>query len=172
MHLWHKRFADLLNVVVVVKTNLQTGATAHVVLFSRDLELASDKLVEYYRLRFQIEFNFRDAKQYWGLEDFMTVNPTPTRYKKACKSLDKSAPFLPIISHPKPPPRQFRWQCDFFDLAVVKWIYKITHNCLMYAQFVHTIYSWSHGLKTNGKEIYVNMASTLWVPKQYSISRW
>jgi hypothetical protein len=27
-------------------------------------------------LRFQIEFNFRDAKQYWGLEDFMTVPPT------------------------------------------------------------------------------------------------
>lgn len=77
MRLWHKRFADLLNVVVVVKTNLQTGATAHVVLFSSDLELASDKLVDYYRLRFQIEFNFRDAKQYWGLEDFMTVNPTP-----------------------------------------------------------------------------------------------
>ena len=27
----------------------------------------------YYRLRFQIEFVFRDAKQYWGLEDFMNV---------------------------------------------------------------------------------------------------
>ncbi len=24
-------------------------------------------------MRFQIEFNFRDAKQYWGLEDFMNV---------------------------------------------------------------------------------------------------
>jgi putative transposase len=24
-------------------------------------------------LRFQIEFNFRDAKQFWGLEDFMNV---------------------------------------------------------------------------------------------------
>jgi len=23
-----------------------------------------------------IEFNFRDAKQYWGLEDFMTTNPS------------------------------------------------------------------------------------------------
>ena len=27
-------------------------------------------------MRFQIEFNFRDAKQYWGLEDFMNVTPT------------------------------------------------------------------------------------------------
>jgi len=28
-----------------------------------DLELAYDKLIDYYQLRFQIEFNFRDAKQ-------------------------------------------------------------------------------------------------------------
>jgi putative transposase len=27
-------------------------------------------------LRFHIECNFRDAKQYWGLEDFMNVTPT------------------------------------------------------------------------------------------------
>ena len=26
-----------------------------------------------------IEFNFRDAKQYWGLEDFMTTNPMAVR---------------------------------------------------------------------------------------------
>ena len=34
-------------------------------------------MIDYDRLRFQIEFNFRDAKQYWGLEDFMTVKQTP-----------------------------------------------------------------------------------------------
>ena len=27
-------------------------------------------------MRFQIELNFRDAKQYWGLEDCMHVTPT------------------------------------------------------------------------------------------------
>ena len=27
-------------------------------------------------LRFQIEFNFRDAKQFWGLEDFMNLSQT------------------------------------------------------------------------------------------------
>jgi putative transposase len=27
-------------------------------------------------VRVQIEFNCRDAKQYWGLEDFMNVTPT------------------------------------------------------------------------------------------------
>jgi putative transposase len=69
----HKEFPQPLNVVVLVKTKLKTGAQAHVLLFSSDLALPFDSLVEYYSLRFQIEFTFRDAKQYWGLEDFMTV---------------------------------------------------------------------------------------------------
>lgn len=77
MTMWHKLFPDLLNVVIIRKINLKTQACAHVVLFSSDLELAYDKLIDYYRLRFQIEFNFRDAKQFWGLEDFMNVNQTP-----------------------------------------------------------------------------------------------
>ena len=74
--LLHKEFAQPLNVVIIVKTNLHTQARAHVILFSSDLELAYAPLVDYYSLRFQIEFNFRDAKQYWGLEDFMNVTPT------------------------------------------------------------------------------------------------
>ena len=47
------------------------------VLFSSDLTLGAADLIEYYRLRFQLEFNFRDAKQYWGLEDFMSVKERP-----------------------------------------------------------------------------------------------
>src|SRR6266853_3423501 len=74
--LLHKEFAQPLNVVIIVKTNLHTQAHAHVLLFSSDLTLAAASLVDYYGLRFQIEFNFRDAKQYWGLEDFMNVTPT------------------------------------------------------------------------------------------------
>src|SRR5919197_3152969 len=76
MHVLHKEFAQPLNVVIIAKTNLRTQARAHVVLFSSDLALAYASVVDYYGLRFQIEFNFRDAKQYWGLEDFMNVTPT------------------------------------------------------------------------------------------------
>ncbi len=50
--------------IVIVKTNLTTGKSAKVLLFSDDLVLAYDNLIDYYQLRFQIEFNFRDAKQY------------------------------------------------------------------------------------------------------------
>ena len=76
VHAWHRNFPELLNVAVIVKTNLKTGRCAKVLLFSDDLALASETLIEYYSLRFQIEFDFRDAKQYWGLEDFMNVKET------------------------------------------------------------------------------------------------
>jgi hypothetical protein len=75
----HKSVAQLLNIVIIVKTNLKTHAQAHVLLFSSDLALAFDKLIDNYCLRFQLEFNFRDAKQYWGLEDFMTTQATRVR---------------------------------------------------------------------------------------------
>jgi hypothetical protein len=74
--LLHKEFAQPLNVVIIEKVNLTTQARAHVLLFSSDLSLAYEKLIDYYSLRFQIEFTFRDAKQYWGLDDFMNITDT------------------------------------------------------------------------------------------------
>jgi hypothetical protein len=73
MTLLNREFAAPINVVVILKTNLSTKKLAHVILFSTDLELPYQKLYDYYTLRFQIEFNFRDAKQYWGLDDFMNI---------------------------------------------------------------------------------------------------
>ena len=70
---YNKAFTFPLNVVILVKTNLLTKAKASVILFTTDLELEYQKIIKFYRLRFQIEFNFRDAKQYWGLEDFMNI---------------------------------------------------------------------------------------------------
>jgi len=72
-NLLNKGFTFSINVVVILKTNLSTHKQAHIILFSTDLKLSYEKLVDYYTLRFQIEFNFRDAKQYWGLDDFMNI---------------------------------------------------------------------------------------------------
>jgi len=103
MNVWHKKFSDLLHVVVIVKINLKTQAVAHVVLFSSNVELAYDALIDYYHLRFQIEFNFRDAKQYWGLEDFMTVKQTPV-YNSA-----NLAMFMVNVSHAVMHPMRTHW---------------------------------------------------------------
>ena len=73
----HKKFPDPLNVVCILKTQPLRQSKSHVLLFSSDLTLDAETLMDYYSLRFQLEFNFRDAKQYWGLEDFMNVNKTP-----------------------------------------------------------------------------------------------
>ena len=77
MEMLHRKFADSLNVVIIQKINLTTGKMAHVNLFSSSLTLGYEKIIDYYSLRFQIEFVFRDAKQYWGMEDFMNIKQTP-----------------------------------------------------------------------------------------------
>ena len=51
-------------------------AAKEIAAANNDGDLSAEKIVRYYGLRFQIEFNFRDAKQYWGLEDFMNVKET------------------------------------------------------------------------------------------------
>lgn len=45
--------------------------TAHPLWVKQVLDALT--LIDYYPLRFPIEFTFRDAKQYVGLEDFMGV---------------------------------------------------------------------------------------------------
>ncbi len=74
--LLHTEFAQPLNVVIIEKYNRTTQRHAHVILFSSDLALPYAKVIDYYSLRFQIEFTFRAAKQYWGLDDFMNVTGT------------------------------------------------------------------------------------------------
>src|SRR2546428_5437198 len=107
--LLHKEFVHPLNVVIIVKTNLRTQAQAHVLLFSSDLTLAYASLVDYYGLRFQIEFNFRDAKQYCGLEDFMNVTPTGAPMRRTCRC---SWSMWPTVS---------RWTDVRMTLTIVSW---------------------------------------------------
>ena len=46
---------------------LNTKTDKHILLACTDLELDAFKIIDYYRLRFKIEFLFRDAKQFTGL---------------------------------------------------------------------------------------------------------
>ena len=71
MVLLNPSFDDKLNVVIVQK--IIEKKIVHVIFFSTDLELDYQKIIDYYSSRFQIEFNFRDAKEFWGLEDFMNI---------------------------------------------------------------------------------------------------
>ena len=61
----HIQFQRNLRVVLVVDTKNKRKA----VLFSTDLNLDALPIYRYYKARFQIEFLFRDAKQFTGLTD-------------------------------------------------------------------------------------------------------
>jgi len=89
----HKLFADKLNIVIIQKTNTKTNQIGHIVLFSSDLNLDCMKIKDYYSLRFQIEFVFRDAKQHWGMEDFMNIK------KEAVNNGANLSTFMVNISH-------------------------------------------------------------------------
>src|SRR5881296_630483 len=69
----------------------------------RQLELAPPGAAEFVICDHTIELNFRDAKQYWGLEDFMTVNQTPV-YNSA-----NLAMFMVNLSHAVMRPLQPQW---------------------------------------------------------------
>lgn len=65
-----KSYQSLTLNLVVLRTENEQGKVSINVFFSDDLTLQADILLDYYSLRFQIEFDFRDAKQYFGLSDF------------------------------------------------------------------------------------------------------
>ena len=56
-------------VKVVIMRREEKGKQLQALLFSTDVELPALTIIEYYKLRFQIEFLFRDAKQHTGLGD-------------------------------------------------------------------------------------------------------
>lgn len=55
--------------VVVLVNRTKPQKPRYVVLFATDCELTAQTIYEYYTARFQIEFLFRDAKQFAGLSD-------------------------------------------------------------------------------------------------------
>lgn len=65
---WHVSLKRALRVVVLVNRK-DPRKPRFIVLASTDLTLDGRKLVEFYAARFQIEFLFRDSKQFTGLSD-------------------------------------------------------------------------------------------------------
>ena len=72
----HKSFEMPLNVVILIRFDKNGQAKSHksrAVLFSTDLNADYKTIMDSYHARFQIEFNFRDARQFFGLSNFKNV---------------------------------------------------------------------------------------------------
>jgi len=83
------------------KDGVYTGQYA--VLFSTDLNLEGRLIYQYYKSRFQIEFLYRDAKQYCGLNHCQARSENKLHFhfnaSLASVSLAKAAHYLPIKKH-------------------------------------------------------------------------
>lgn len=61
---------------IVVRHILKEEKIARVIVnFSTDLEITASKVLDYYQMRYQIEYLFRDAKGHLGLEDTQSRQP-------------------------------------------------------------------------------------------------
>ncbi|KAM3090147.1 transposase, partial [Phormidesmis sp. 146-12] len=65
---WHVSLKRQIR-LAVLKDTRKPNKSGYVVLFSTDLTQSAEQIYRFYRLRFQIEFIFRDAKQFTGLGD-------------------------------------------------------------------------------------------------------
>jgi len=75
-------------------------AKSHAILFSTDLSLSPEKILLYYKQRFQIEFLFRDAKNFAGLENCQARSINKINFHVNASlttvSLAKALHYLPI----------------------------------------------------------------------------
>ena len=112
----HVHFKRNLRVVKVVDTASQRWA----LLFSTDVALAAETIYRYYKARFQIEFLFRDAKQFTGLSDCQARSKTKLHFHFAAS--------LTAVTVAKLDARQQRdSQATSFSMASVKRRYFNVH---------------------------------------------
>lgn len=92
-------------------------AKSHAILFSTDLGLSPGKILLYYKQRFQIEFLFRDVKNFAGLDNCQARSVNKINFHVNASlttvSLAKALHYLPI-------PREQR---DSFSMLDVKTMY-------------------------------------------------
>jgi hypothetical protein len=69
---WHISLKRQIRIVYLINIR-QPDKPRVALLFSTDTALEPERLHQYYKARFQIEFVFRDAKQFAGLSDFNTA---------------------------------------------------------------------------------------------------
>lgn len=77
----HKSFDMSLNIVLIVKYTKQGKQTkkGQIVLFSTDLTAHYNTIIDFYHARFLIEFNFRDARSFFGLTNFKNTKETQVK---------------------------------------------------------------------------------------------
>jgi len=114
-----------INLVIVY--TCKNSKWTHKLYFSTDLELSADMVLEYYKTRFQIEFIYRDGKQFTGLNDCQARSENKLHFHF---NTSLTAINVAKISHWISIPKEER---KSFSMANVKTMY---HNELMIDRFI------------------------------------
>jgi hypothetical protein len=99
----HVQFKCDLHVLLIIDTRTKRQA----VLFSTDVTLDALTLYRYYKARFQIEFLFRDAKQFTGLSDCQARSPAKLAFHFNVTLTAVSLVKLEARQHPENADRPF-----------------------------------------------------------------
>jgi hypothetical protein len=115
---WHVSLKRQLRVVVLVNRHAAHKPRS-IVLASTDLTLDGRKLVELYVARFQIEFLFRDSKQFTGLTDCQSRAEAVLHFHfNAALATLNLARAEELLAQPEPKPQVFSmasWKQRYFN---------------------------------------------------------
>ena len=122
----------LLNVVVLVHQHQLTKKQTRTILFSSDLSLTANQIIEYYSLRFQIEFDFRDAKQFYGLSTFKNYHQT-----QVTNAVNLSFT-MTLIGKLLLKKYKEQWQCDSMGVSDLKSLLRIQKHTEIFLNYTKT----------------------------------
>ena len=130
-----------INLVIVYP--YKKGNWSHKLYFCTDLQLSGQLVLEYYQTRFQIEFTYRDGKQFTGLNDCQARSQNKLHFQfnasLTAVNLAKITHWLSIPKH----------QRKAFSMSDVKTMY---HNQLLLNRFF-TVFGIRPDLKKNKNKI-------------------
>ena len=114
-----------ISLVYVLYTNAK-GKETHKLYFSTDLEMAALDILNYYQSRFQIEFLYRDGKQFTGLSDCQArgENKLNFHFNASLTSIN-----IAKVVHWLSIPKEDRKNFSIFDIKT------LNHNILLLKRF-------------------------------------
>ena len=135
-----KSLKQLINLVIVFTK--RKGKWSFKLYFSTNMELAPKLLMDYYRSRFQIEFIYRDAKQFTGLHDCQarSGNKLDFHFNTSLTSIN-----IAKVTHWLSVPKETR---PAFSMADIKTMY---HNELLLNRFISVFGITANKLKNNNR---------------------
>ena len=128
--------------IKLVYQKLLKGKKSYLLFFSTDITMDGPEILSYYKTRFQIEFVYRDAKQFTGLHNCQARSGNKLNFhfnaSLTAINIAKVEHWLSIPKEIRPP----------FSMADVKTMY---HNTLLLERFIKLFAVPAHKLKNNHK---------------------